>query len=132
MELIKDVLESKGIKPTMQRLAVLKFLNDHKTHQTVERLYSYLSKTIPTLSRTTIYNTLKVLVDAGLVRELYISPTEVRFDGDIENHHHFYCEKCRQIYDIDIDCPQQKMGEIHGHRINEVHGYFKGICHECQ
>jgi Fe2+ or Zn2+ uptake regulation protein len=46
-------------------------------------------------------------------------------------HHHFYCKKCGKILDIDLSCPNiEKMSEF-GHKVEEVHGYIKGICNKC-
>ena len=132
MEDLKDLLQSKKIKPTFQRLAILKYLHDHKTHPSVERIYSFLIKQIPTMSRTTIYNTLNMFVQKGLVNLILLSPTEIRYDGDTTFHHHFLCDSCKSIIDIHADCEYGKIGEIQGHKINEVHGYFKGLCHNCQ
>lgn len=132
MEELKDILESKGIKPTYQRLAVLKYLHDHKTHPSVDRIYNFLIKQIPTMSKTTIYNTLQMFVEKGLANLILVSPTEVRYDGDMSFHHHFFCDRCKRIIDIHLECPNATKGEIYGHKINEVHGYFKGVCHDCQ
>lgn len=132
MEEIKDILESRGVKPTFQRITLLKYLHDHKTHPTVDRLYNFLVKIMPTISKTTIYNTLDLFVKNGLAKQILISPTEVRYDGDMSFHNHFFCEKCNNIIDVFVESQQKSSGEIHGHKINEVHGYYTGICHECQ
>ena len=132
MEELKDILESRGIKPTYQRLAIFKYLHDHKVHPTVERLYRHLIKLIPTISRTTIYNTLSMFVNKGLAKPLLISPTEIRYDADMSMHHHFCCEKCGKIEDVFLECENARKGELHGNIINEVHGYFSGICRECR
>jgi Fe2+ or Zn2+ uptake regulation protein len=128
----KRLLLSKRIRPTFQRLAVLKYLVEHKTHPNVEDIYAQLVKSIPTMSRTTIYNTLKSFIKAGLVKPILISETETRYDGTVDPHHHFLCEKCGRISDVLIECRQFKAGKVMGNVINEVHGYFKGICKNCQ
>ncbi len=132
MEELKDILESRGIKPTYQRLAIFKYIHDHKVHPTAERLYRNLIKIVPTMSRTTIYNTLSMFVEKGLARTILISPTEVRYDADMSTHHHFWCEKCGKIEDLFFECEKARKGEIEGNIIKEVHGYFKGICRDCR
>lgn len=133
MEMFKILLMSKGIKPTYQRLKILEYMcNNTKNHPTVEMIYEKLSKDIPIMSLTTIYNTMNALLEKGLVSAVTITGTEARFDVNTSSHHHFLCKECGKIMDINVECPFA-MGEkaICGHRIEEVHGYFKGICADC-
>jgi Fe2+ or Zn2+ uptake regulation protein len=130
-ELLKDRLMSKGIKPTYQRTAILGFLQNNRTHPTIKSLHNSLIQSIPTLSKTTLYSTLGLFARKGLVMPLSIDPSEVRYDGVASPHHHFHCERCGNIIDLDISCVNSRQGEIQGHRIKEVHGYFKGICKDC-
>ncbi len=131
-EALQRALEAKEIKPTLQRLAILKYVYENKVHPSVDLIYVNLSKVIPTMSKTTIYNTLDMFVKNGLVKSISTGGAEIRYDGDLKSHHHFICEKCNSITDIDIVCPQVNKGEICGHKINEVQGYFKGICKKCR
>jgi len=122
---------SKGIKPTYQRTAILGFLQNNRTHPTIKSLHDSLIKTIPTLSKTTLYTTLELFARKGFVMPLSIDSSEVRYDGVPTPHHHFCCERCGNIIDLDISCVNSRRAEIEGHRIKEVHGYFKGICKDC-
>ncbi|NIO49685.1 MAG: hypothetical protein GTN73_09670 [Candidatus Aminicenantes bacterium] len=134
MKTLKNMLKEKGIKPTYQRLKILEYLgNNLNNHPTVEMVYEEILKDIPTLSLTTVYNTLNYFLEKGLVFGVTITGTEVRYDFDTKYHHHFLCKICGQIFDIDIKCAYAE-GEkrmVSGHRIDEVHGYFKGICKDC-
>lgn len=133
METIKKNLEDVGITPTYQRLSVLKYLKDCKAHPTAEQIYEYLVKRIPTISLTTIYNTLNLFVEKGLVVPLTITGTGIRYDYNTTPHHHFVCKRCGKIIDLDIECEFIR-GErtiVAGNKIEEVHGYFKGICKDC-
>jgi Ferric uptake regulator family. len=60
-----------------------------------------------------------------------ITGTEVRFDAETRTHHHFLCESCGRILDLNVTCPNCAREEIDGHRIKELHGYFRGICASC-
>ncbi len=134
VERVRKLLVSSGLKPTYQRLKVLEYLHKHKNnHPTVEMIYEALAGKIPTISMTTIYNTLNALLDKGLVSAETITGSEVRYDSVTNPHHHFLCLKCGKIIDIDIKCPLAlgKRKTINGHRIKEVHGYFKGLCEAC-
>ena len=125
------VLKEKNLKVTPQRLEVLRYLDNHMTHPTVEQIYSDLKRKNPALSKTTVYNTLELLKEKGLVNALTISSSEQHFDIVIGMHHHFLCENCNKIVDIEVECPYIEKIMRGGHRIDEVHGYFKGICEAC-
>lgn len=131
LELFKNRLKSKKIKPTYIRLRILDYLETNKVHPTAEAIYKVLIREIPTISRTSVYNTLNVFYEKGLITPLFITGLEARFDSNISPHHHFLCEKCGQIINLDIECDYFKKGSVKGHRITELHGYFKGICNDC-
>lgn len=127
----KELLGSKGISPTAQRLSVLSFLLGTRQHPTIDEVYSSVKKTIPTISKTTLYNTLELFVEKGLAGKVNINPSMVRFDGFIDPHHHFLCERCGKLLDIMIKCPNAELGCVAGHKIRLVHGYFYGTCKDC-
>jgi Fe2+ or Zn2+ uptake regulation protein len=128
---LRDRLTSNGIKPTYQRTAILGCLQNNRTHPTIKSLHDSLVKAIPTLSKTTLYSTLELFAAKGLVVPLTIDRSEVRYDGLASSHHHFLCERCGRILDVDVSCANSGRGEIEGHLIREVHGYFKGTCKDC-
>ncbi len=127
----KELLEAKGLKPTYQRLRILEYLEKHRTHPTVEEIYEYLTREIPTISKTTIYNTLNALLEKGIINSITITGTETRYDHNVSPHYHFLCKKCGKIIDVDIKCPYVEKKEFDGHKIEEIHCYFKGVCKEC-
>lgn len=132
MKKLNNLLREKSIKPTYQRLKILEYVRKHmKKHPTVEMIYEELRNDIPTISMTTVYNTLKLFSEKGLVEGISITGTEIRIDFNTEPHHHFLCRKCGRILDIRIRCPFAEGKEIDEHQIQEVHGYFKGICQSC-
>jgi len=89
-----------GIRPSVQRVAIYSYLCEHPVHPTVDMVFSALSPDYPTLSRTTIYNTLKLFADSGLVQTIQIEEDKLRYDADITPHIHFKCLKCGNVYDI--------------------------------
>lgn len=127
----KELLQTSGLKPTYQRLRILEYLEKHKNHPTVEMMYKDLVREIPTISRTTIYNTLNSFLEKGIIDSITITGTETRYEYKIPPHHHFLCTRCGQVIDIDIKCPYVEKEEFDGHRIKEIHGYFKGVCKDC-
>jgi len=131
-EQIKNHLKEKSIRPTYQRIIILKYLKESKGHPTIDMIHKDLVSKIPTISKTTIYNALNTFVERGLVAPVAIPDVERRFDGDTSWHHHFLCTRCGRIIDLDVKCEYLKKGEVEGHKINQVYGYFKGICNECR
>jgi len=125
------LLKQNQLKVTPQRLEILKFLDEHRTHPTAEEIYSELKQKNPSLSKTTVYNSVDILYKHGLVQILNISKNEHRYDFKHSTHQHFLCKKCGEIIDIDIECPNLGKVLSCGHKVEEVHGYFKGICNKC-
>lgn len=125
-------LKEMGVLLTIQRYAVLEFLQDNNLHPTAEVIYQSLRGIYPALSRATVYNTLELLRQHGLVQELTIERDRARFDYRIEPHHHFLCRHCGRVYDVDTDrCPFERGKWIDGHKVEDMRLYITGICFEC-
>lgn len=128
---VATMLHKAGIRPSLQRVAVLSFIGNYRTHPSAEEVYRELSAELPTLSRTTVYNTLHSLVDKKLVREIDIEPTVTRYDLALwEPHGHFKCLLCGRIFDVrlascDSDLPP-------GFAVDALDVFYKGVCPECQ
>lgn len=121
------------IKQTPQRIAILEYLKDNRTHPSASDVYKAVSERFPTMSFATVYNTLEKLKEKGLLTELSIDTGKKRFDFNLEPHHHLICKKCRDIYDIftnfALDLPEE---ERHGFDITGNHVDFYGICQKCK
>jgi len=126
-----QLLKMHDLKVTPQRLEILKYLDCHRTHPTADEIYTALKKNNPSLSKTTVYNSIDVLNKHGLIVILTISGTEKRYDFTHAPHQHFLCTRCEKIMDINIRCPNIGKVVDEGCKIEEVHGYFKGICRQC-
>lgn len=126
------LLKGHDLKITSPRLEILKYLDDHHTHPDVDKIYSTLKKKHPSLSKTTVYNSLEILKKHKIVQSLSITGSELRYDIGQVLHHHFICTHCGAIFDIAISCPNIDRTIQEGHHIEEVQGYFKGICKKCQ
>ncbi len=127
----KELLRQHGVPPSVQRIRIIEFLDNHRTHPTVDQIYTYLKDDIPTLSKTTVYNTLKRLADKGLVLELNLFEKEVRYEFNINPHIHFKCVKCGRIYDLNGSFSPYNDKTLEGHQITEHHINLKGICRNC-
>jgi Fe2+ or Zn2+ uptake regulation protein len=125
------LLKKNNLKITPQRLEIMRYLDKNMTHPDADTIYSDLKQENPSLSKTTVYNALDTLNQANILQTLTISESERRYDFNKGHHHHFLCKKCNQIYDIEVECPflnDMLSGE---HKVEQVHGYFKGICKNC-
>ncbi len=131
-EVIVKLLESKDIQASYQRMKILEYLINHRTHPTVDTIYCALAGKIPTLSKTTIYNTLKIFVDKNIVSQVTVEENESRYDYSETSHLHFKCKNCGKLYDIFQVCDLLNQREIEGHKIDEYHLNFRGICKECK
>ena len=117
MEEIVDLLRIKGLKPSMQRVQIYDYIKDRKDHPSVDMIYKDLAPSIPTLSRTTVYNTLKSFVHAGLATQIVIEENEVRFDPNVVEHGHFKCETCGNIFDFSVDFSKFEASELKNFKI---------------
>jgi len=131
VEDIGAYLKSHNIKPSFQRMKIFEYLITHRNHPTVEMIYKTLVKEIPTLSKTTVYNTLNLFVEKRIAIVIVIEENETRYDADMEIHGHFKCEECSAVYDIDIEVEKIDIRSLDNFQINEHHLYFKGICNKC-
>lgn len=128
---IKVHLLKHNIKPSYHRVAILRCLLSNKDHPSVDKIYNELVKEMPTLSKTTVYNTLSLFCGVNIVRVITIEENETRYDGDVSDHGHFKCEKCKTIYDFQIKSLDFEIDDLSGFKINEKNIYYKGICPKC-
>jgi len=124
-------LRSHNIMPSVQRIRIFDTLVGTTEHPTVDMIYQSLAKEIPTLSKTTVYNTLKLFQEKGLVLVVNIEDNETRYDADTSFHGHFKCQSCGSVYDFPLDTDETKLNSLNGFLIKESHYYVKGICKEC-
>ena len=124
-----------AVRVTRQRAAIYAALAETTSHPSAEDLYRMVKRQQPLMSRNTVYYTLGVLRQAGLVREVNVGHHVARFDGNVTAHHHLICLGCSRIMDVMDDglnqltlSHRQARGfQVLGHRV-EFHGY----CAECQ
>ena len=124
-------LSGYGIRPSVQRIAIMRYLRKHRTHPTADEVYEALKTQIPTLSKTTVYNTLKLLVESGAALYVGIDEKNARFDGFVEPHAHFRCKKCGCIIDLPMNVDSFLPKDFNGD-IEESYFYIKGICEGCK
>jgi Fe2+ or Zn2+ uptake regulation protein len=120
-----------GIKPSLQRIKIYEFLLKNNIHPTVDFIYNQLVNDIPTLSKTTVYNTLKLFEKQGLIINLIIDENEIRYDAMKNIHGHFKCDKCGKIYDFEYNHMQLEFLGLNHFNILKTELNLKGTCPEC-
>lgn len=119
------------IKPSSQRIVIMDYLLNNRTHPTSNDIYNALKDDNPTLSKTTVYNTLKLFEEKGAVLNLSIDEKNAHFDGDTSDHAHLICTQCGKIVDMEITMAPKVCNDM-GCEIHQTHIYMKGICGECK
>lgn len=96
-------LQAAGLRLTAQRRGVLRVLREDCDHPTAEELYFNARGRLPGVSMATVYNTLDALVRCGVVRQLKLDRTAVRYCPNMSEHAHFYCEDCGRVFDVNLE-----------------------------
>lgn len=120
------------IQPSAQRTAVMEYLKNNRTHPTVEEIFLALNPTIPTLSKTTVYNALNLFVEKGAIQVLTIDEKNARYDANITKHAHFYCRSCGIVHDIFDQKYETYAPKLKGFKVDAVEISYFGICIQCK
>lgn len=124
-----EKLMEKGIRPSLTRVMIYDYLLSHRTHPTVDEIYKELSQKAPTLSKTTVYNTVKLLSQEGVIKMLTIEEQQARFDACTDHHGHFLCNGCKNVFDFDVDVPSDCLPEGFEAQTKEI--FYTGMCKDC-
>lgn len=129
---IRRSLEDSGLRCTPQRYAVMAFLVTHANHPTAAEIFQAVNRTDPRCSRATTYNNLRDLVQAGLVREVAAEGRAARFDAKGMRHHHFICDRCGNVEDMEwYEVPKPASGSLGKRVLRECEVIFRGLCANC-
>lgn len=130
MHLAKD-LENVNIRPSHQRLKILEYFYTHQNHPTVDDIYRYLKPNMPTITKATIYNNLKLFIEKELIVDVHIEDNEVRYEIIRTKHGHFKCVECGTIYDFVVKIDEIPTENLEGFQIDNKNVYFRGVCLKC-
>ena len=129
---IKRSLEGSGLRCTPQRYSVMAFLMECNRHPTAAEIFEGVNRADPRSSRATTYNNLRDLVQAGLVREVAVEGRAARFDAKGMRHHHFICDRCGKVEDMEwYDVPSPAPGSLGKRILRECELIFRGLCTKC-
>lgn len=114
-------------------MAVMTYLIEHRTHPTADEIYTALHPSIPTLSKTTVYNTLKLLTEKGAALQLTIDERNCCFDADTSPHAHFLCTRCGHVYDMKLNQAELiKCACVPDNfQTEDAQLYLRGCCPRC-
>ena len=105
---------------------------EHNSHPTAEEIFAAVNRVDPRSSRTTTYRNLRDLVQAGLVREVAVEGRAARFDTKGTLHHHFICDRCGNVEDVDwYDVPRPASRYLGKRILRECELIFRGLCPKC-
>ena len=129
---IRRSLDRCGLRCTPQRYALMAFLMECKRHPTAAEIFEAVNRMDPRSSRATTYNNLRDLVQAGLVREVALEGRAARFDAKGMRHHHFICDRCGNVEDIEwYNVPRPASNSIGKRVVRECEVIFRGLCTKC-
>ena len=128
---VNERLAARGFRSTSQRQHVYEVLADHRDHPTAEQVFMRAKKAMPEISMATVYNCLDTLVKSGLVREVNVDPTARRYCPNMEDHCHFYCDECGQVYDIGFDGSRSGVELPKGFQASAFDLAIHGACPKC-
>jgi Fur family transcriptional regulator, peroxide stress response regulator len=131
-EAIRQSFEDSRLRCTPQRYAVMAFLMEHTGHPTAAEIFKAVNRVDPRSSRATTYNNLRDMVRAGLVREVAVEGRSARFDAKGMRHHHFICDRCGNVEDMEwYDVPRPALGSLGKRILRECELIFRGLCTKC-
>ncbi|EAW37028.1 Fur family transcriptional regulator [Lyngbya sp. PCC 8106] len=130
---IEAQMRAKGLRITPQRFAVYANLRSRFDHPTVEEILLDVNRDLPISSKATVYSALSVLREVGLVREVLLEEGVTRYDAKVEPHHHFCCQTCGAIQDIDWETfSRLQLDRLPaGIQVKNYEVILKGECDRC-
>lgn len=135
MERLAEILKTKKLKVTPQRLAIYKVLYETTAHPTAEDIYNALKQTHPTMSLATVYKTLDALKKADLATELNVGDDSSRYDATVKSHPHMICLSCNKVMDLETDSLVKFKNAIQEETEFDIVSekvYFYGTCKTCK
>lgn len=134
MKNFREVCKEKGLKITNQRIEIFSEIAQTEEHPDVETIYNRVIKRMPATSLDTVYRTLWIFSDIGLITPLGPKKERFRFDANMNQHHHFVCTECGFIRDF----YEESFNHLNKPDVVDQFGFvksshieFRGLCHRC-
>lgn len=120
-------LETNGIKPSAQRVAIARYVLHTQDHPSADEVWGQVRRAFPIVSRATVYNTLNLFVQKGLLQHLVLTEGRLVFDPNVEKHHHFIDEDSGKIYDLPWDAMQvSRVEQLEGFDVRDYQVLVRG------
>ena len=135
MENLIQQLRDRRVAVTPQRLAVMAVLQSRRDHPSAEHIYQEVRRQLPAISFNTVYKTLEILCQRGMVVKVNPLHAVARYDGETGRHAHLICRQCHQIIDLDwegSEVPALPAEALQGFQIDHPSLTFWGLCYRCQ
>jgi Fur family peroxide stress response transcriptional regulator len=134
LQRFKAAAKDAGVKLTHQRLVIFEAVASSLEHPSAEAVHRTVQTTTPTVSLDTVYRTLWLLTDLGLLNTLGVRQESVRFDANVEGHHHYVCSRCGLVRDFesgDLDALEIPRTVNRFGKVVSTHVEVRGICDRC-
>jgi Fur family transcriptional regulator, stress-responsive regulator len=105
---LSELLRDRGMRVTSQRLLIDRALRDHGGHLTAEQVHDLVDSALPGVTQQTVYSTLALLAELGVVRRVPAPGASTRFEARGDDHHHMVCERCGAIEDLHVKVPMSR------------------------
>jgi Fe2+ or Zn2+ uptake regulation protein len=122
----RETLKKAGIQPSSQRLAVAAYVLHTEEHPSADHVWQRVKDALPMVSRATVYNTLNLFVEKGLLRQFVLKEGHVVFDPKVERHHHFIEEETGRIIDVPWNAVRVSAADVPGFEVSEYQVIFRG------
>ena len=122
-----SILQAMGINPSAQRVAVAQYVLHTDEHPSADEVWTRVRKRFPHVSRATIYNTLNLFVEKGLLRQVVLTEGRVVFDPNTSDHHHFVDDATGRIHDVPWDAVRvSNVPDLEGFDVREYQVVMRG------
>jgi Fur family peroxide stress response transcriptional regulator len=132
---LREACALRGLRLTPQRDVLLRVLSEAMGHPTADDLVHAVRESLPTVSHATVYRNVQELVRAGLVGTLERAGGAVQFEVNPDDHHHFICRKCDQVWDVyldDFDVRVRRGSPLKGFKVDRREVQLHGLCARCR
>ena len=121
----------RGLKITPQRVAIFQVLHENASHPSADAVFEILSHAVPSISLRTVYQTLHDLAEMGELQAIDLGVGAVRFDANVDDHHHLVCDGCGSIFDVALDVSALNPAPLTGFVVDHAQVIFRGLCASC-
>jgi Fe2+ or Zn2+ uptake regulation protein len=133
--LLSKVLRERGQRVTPQRIAIARTVRELDRHTTAETVFGRVSEQMPGVSLPTVYATLDLLEEVGLVRRVPTETGTAVYDPRTEDHHHLVCRRCGDIMDVDAPVDRAELlsaAATLGFAADDAQVVVRGVCARCR